>query len=67
MKNHNEVVEQYKTKLMEQFNKMKFQLENARTENQELNEKIALVEQKLQELNSKKVNDIKKFDNFFIS
>lgn len=56
MKNHNDVVNQYKTKLTEQFNKMKYQLESSRTENQELNDKIAMIEQKFQEINTKKVN-----------
>lgn len=64
MKNHNDVVDQYKTKLTQQFDKMKYQLETSRTENQELKKKIEMFEQKLQELNSKKVNKIDEFYEF---
>lgn len=57
-KNHKEIVEQYKLKMTEQFNKMKSQLENARVENQALNEKIAEFEQKLCDLNQENVRAI---------
>ncbi|KAL7307415.1 hypothetical protein TKK_0000595 [Trichogramma kaykai] len=51
---HRDIVEQYKTKMAEQFNHMKQQLENARKENQELNEKMARIEHKLAEASENK-------------
>ncbi|XP_014233915.1 golgin subfamily A member 4-like isoform X3 [Trichogramma pretiosum] len=51
---HRDIVEQYKTKMAEQFNHMKQQLENARKENQELNEKMAQIEHKLAEVSENK-------------
>ncbi|KAJ8664479.1 hypothetical protein QAD02_006141 [Eretmocerus hayati] len=50
LENHNELVEQYKSKLTAQFNKVKQQLENARGDNQNLKAELAKAEQKLKQL-----------------
>ncbi|XP_008203003.1 centrosomal protein of 112 kDa-like isoform X1 [Nasonia vitripennis] len=49
LERHEGIVEQYKKKLTEQFNKMKSQLESAHIVNEALNKKIAAFEQKLRE------------------
>ncbi|XP_011503219.1 PREDICTED: synaptonemal complex protein 1-like isoform X1 [Ceratosolen solmsi marchali] len=58
-KHHKEIVDQYKIKMTEHFKKMKHQLENARSENEDLNNKIAVIETKLQELNREKKEFVK--------
>jgi ribosomal protein S17E len=55
-KHHKEIVDQYKIKMTEHFKKMKHQLENARNENQDLNNKIAVIETKIHEMNQERVS-----------